>query len=316
MKILITGGAGFIGSHLARKLLNKGETVVVIDNFDPFYPASEKRKNISDLVKNRKFKLIKADIQEGSRIKNIFKKEKFDYVIHLAAKAGVRPSMLNPKAYIKTNILGTLNLLESSKENRVKNFIFGSSSSVYGERSKVPFSEKDKTDSPISPYGFTKLAGEKLCFVYHHLYGLPVICLRFFTVYGPAQRPDLAIRIFIKLISKGKPVDMYGDGSTTRDYTFIDDIVDGIARSYKKKMDFEIINLGNSSPVRLKDLIRLIGEKLDKDPKINRLPRQKGDVSKTYADISKARLFLNWSPKTKIDSGLGKMIEWYRSNPV
>lgn len=272
MKILITGGAGFIGSHLTRRLLEEEEKVVAIDNFDPFYSVTEKKNNIKGFLKNKNYKFVRGDICDKQFINDLFKEEKFDYVIHLAAKAGVRPSIANPIGYFKTNVEGTLNLLEAAKDNAIKNFVFGSSSSVYGERSKTPFSERDNVDHPISPYGLTKVVGEKLCNVYHLSYNLPVTCLRFFTVYGPGQRPDLAIRKFISLISQDKPLEMYGNGTTMRDYTYIDDIVDGITRAYRKKIDFEIINLGNSSPVKLNHLIELIASELGKRAKIKIMP--------------------------------------------
>lgn len=311
MKVLITGGAGFIGSHVSTKLVSMGEDVVVIDNFDTFYDPREKQRNINTLIKKKNFTLIKADIIQKEKIKKIFTNKKFDIVIHLAAKAGVRPSILDPVSYAQTNILGTLNLLDAAREFGIKNFIFGSSSSVYGERSDKPFSESDVADSPISPYGLTKLAGEKTCFVYNNLYSIPITCLRFFTVYGPAQRPDLAIRKFMSLISKGKSIEIYGGGDSKRDYTYVSDIVDGVIKAYKTPRNFEIINLGNSNPVKLSKLVGLIEEKLGKKSKIKKLPEQAGDVTNTFANISKAKKLLDWEPKVNIREGLSKMSDWF-----
>lgn len=311
MRVLVTGGAGFIGSHLTEKLLDQGHWVLVIDNFDNFYDPKEKKRNLNKCLKNPKFTLIEGDIRDKSVLKRLFEKEKIEVVVHLAAKAGVRPSIENPKEYHEVNTLGTLILLEFIKKYKVKNFIFGSSSSVYGERLKVPFRESDRVDRPISPYGLSKVAAERICYVYHHLYGIPVTILRFFTVYGPRQRPDLAVRKFIHLIKQGKEIPMYGDGSSERDYTYIDDIIDGILRTLNRNFKFEIINLGNSSPVKLKKLVSLIEKSVNQKAKIKKLPRQPGDVSRTFASIEKAKKLLGWKPKTKIEDGLSKMVEWY-----
>ncbi len=311
MKILITGGAGFIGSHLTEKLLDEGHRVVVLDNFDDFYDPKEKRRNLIHCRSNPGFFLVEGDVKDEKILRKVFGKHKINTVIHLAAKVGVRPSIKNPKLYQEVNIGGTLSLLEAVRDFKIKNFIFGSSSSVYGERSKVPFRENDRVDKPISPYGLSKVAGEQLCYVYHHLYGIPITCLRFFTVYGPRQRPDLAIRRFIKAINEGKQITMFGDGSSERDYTYVGDIVDGVVKSLPKAFEFEIINLGNSNPVKLKNLIVLIESILGKKAKVKKLPIQPGDVSRTYADVSKAKRFLNWEPKVKIEEGLAKAVEWY-----
>lgn len=313
MKILITGGAGFIGSHLTERLLEKGHHVVVIDNFDDFYDPKEKRRNLIRCHSNPKFLLVEGDIKDEKRLREIFGKDKIDTIIHLAAKVGIRPSIKHSRLYQEVNIGGTLSLLEAARDFKIKNFIFGSSSSVYGERSGVPFRENDRVDKPISPYGLSKVAGEQLCYVYHRLYGIPITCLRFFTVYGPRQRPDLAIRKFIKAIDKGKRITMFGDGSSERDYTYVEDIVGGVVKALPKTFGFEVINLGNSSPVKLKDLIVLIGDTLGKEARVKKLPVQPGDVSKTYADVSKAKKLLGWEPKTKIEVGLAKMVEWYNS---
>lgn len=311
MKILITGGAGFIGSHLAEKLLDEGHRVVVIDNFDDFYDPKEKRRNLIHCRSNPEFFLVEGDIRDEKKLKNVFNKDKIDVVVHLAAKTGVRPSIKHPQLYQETNIGGTLSLLEVVKDFKVKNFIFGSSSSVYGERSKVPFRENDRVDRPISPYGLSKVAGEQLCYVYHHLYGIPVTCLRFFTVYGPRQRPDMAIRKFIQAIDKGRQITTFGDGLSERDYSYIDDIVSGVLKAIPKNFGFEIVNLGNSTPIKLRELISLIEESLQKKAKIKKAPSQPGDVTRTFADVSRAKILLGWKPKTKIKEGLAKMVAWY-----
>lgn len=238
MKVLVTGGAGFIGSSLTSKLLSLKKNVVVIDNFEPFYNPEEKKRNIAPFSSDKNFKLITGDIRKREEMLEIFRKEKFETVVHLAAKAGVRPSIKDPVGYAETNIKGTLNVLDAARDTGVKNFIFGSSSSVYGERSEVPFSESDMADNPISPYGLTKLSSEKTCRVYNNLFGLKTTVLRFFTVYGPGQRPDLAIRKFIQLISEGQEIEMYGDGSSMRDYTYVDDIVEGILSALSSPRDF------------------------------------------------------------------------------
>lgn len=310
--ILITGGAGFIGSHLIDALLPKKE-IICVDNFDPFYPKKWKERNIFRHLKNKKFKFIKCDIRDKGKIQIIFKND-IEGVIHLAAKAGVRYSLLHPKEYMDVNVNGTLELLELCRKNDIKKFIFGSSSSVYGISSKVPFSETDPCEKPISPYGVSKRAGELLCFTYSHLYGLSVSCLRFFTVYGPRQRPDMAIHKFTKLIDEGKDINMFGDGTTKRDYTYITDIIQGILSAINKKPKFEIFNLGNSKTIELKTLISLIEKNLGKKAKIKRLPMQAGDVPITYADISKSKEMLGYKPKVTIKEGIKKFVKWYVEN--
>lgn len=313
MKILITGGAGFIGSRLSEKLLfNKNNKVYIIDNFDPFYPKSDKLKNISEIKKLKNFKLYETDIVNKTKLGSILHRIKPDVIIHLAAKAGVRNSIEDPIAYFKTNIEGTMNLLEIAKDLKIKNFVFGSSSSVYGERSKVPFNETDNIDYPISPYGLTKVSGEKMCKIYSSYYGMNITCLRFFTVYGPRQRPDLAIHKFINNIENGKEITLFGDGNTFRDYTYVDDIVEGIAKCISNRHRFEVFNLGNSKPIKLKELIKHLEKALGKKAIIKWMPDQPGDVSKTYADIKKAKKVLKWQPKTDFAQGIAKMVEWYR----
>lgn len=311
--ILVTGGAGFIGSHLVTKLLSEDSwSVTVADNFDPFYPAECKRANISEHLRNSNYRLIESDIRCYDDLKPVFDGERYDCIVHLAAKAGVRPSLENPQGYVETNINGTLNLLRLANEFGVGQFVFGSSSSVYGENCKVPFSEDDQVAKPISPYAATKAAGELLCHTFSHLYGFRAVCLRFFTVYGARQRPDLAIRKFATLISEGKPIPVFGDGSTRRDYTYIDDIISGVRAAIDyDKSQYEIFNLGESQTVELSRLIELLEQNLDMHATIDRQPRQPGDVPLTYADISKAKELLGYNPQTKIEEGIRKFVEWF-----
>jgi UDP-glucuronate 4-epimerase len=310
MNILVTGGAGFIGSHLVERLLDLEHMVSVIDNFDPFYDPEIKEKNLIKASDYKNFKLFRADIVDNDAIDNVFSQNQFDLVTHLAAKAGVRPSIADPVGYYNTNVEGTLNLLEQCKKHKITKFIFASSSSVYGNNEKVPFAETDIVDYPISPYSATKKAGELLCHNYHHLYDIDVFALRFFTVYGARQRPDLAIHKFFKLIQQGKPIPIYGDGSTSRDYTYIDDILDGILMSIERVKGYEIINLGESKTIQLKDLIRSIEKTVGKEVRKDNLPMQPGDVLRTYADISKARRLLDYNPTTELETGLQRFYEW------
>lgn len=312
MTILVTGGAGFIGSHLVEKLLSQGEQVVVIDNFNDFYPPAYKRENISASIHNPRLTLYETDVCNTASCREIFEKHRIEKIVHLAAYAGVRPSIERPLLYEEVNCKGTMNLLELSRIYNVKQFIFGSSSSVYGNNKKVPFLENDPVDEPISPYAATKRAGELYCYNYHHLYKIPVTCLRFFTVYGPRQRPDLAIRKFTELIDHDQQIPVYGDGTTQRDYTFFSDIIDGVVSALNKQFDFEIINLGNSAPVQLARLIELIEQELGKKARIKRLPEQPGDVYRTYADIRKAERFLHYRPKVSIEQGIRLFVAWYK----
>jgi UDP-glucuronate 4-epimerase len=311
--ILVTGGAGFIGSHLVDSLLGEGaHRVSVLDNFNDFYAPEFKRANIARHAANPDFRLYEADICCAESLRRIFTENRFDAVVHLAAWAGVRPSLLNPKLYTETNVNGTLNMLEAAKEAGVRQFVFGSSSSVYGINSKIPFAEDDKVAQPISPYAATKAAGELLCHTFSHLYDMRTVCLRFFTVYGARQRPDLAIHKFSRLIWEGKPIPVFGDGTTRRDYTFVDDIVQGVRAAIDyDRTNYEIFNLGESETVELKDLISLLEENLGKKAIIDRQPMQPGDVPLTYADISKARALLGYNPTTKIEQGIPKFTEWY-----
>ena len=311
---LITGGAGFIGSHLVDRLLATDvEHITVVDDFNDFYDPSIKRANIIEHLKDPRYQLNEVDIRDHQSLEPVFKNNNFDCVVHLAARAGVRPSLSEPQLYTETNINGTLNLLELARQNNIKQFVFGSSSSVYGINAKVPFTEDDPIRQPISPYAATKGAGELLCHTYSHLYGLRCICLRFFTVYGPRQRPDLAIHKFARLITQGKPIPVFGDGTTRRDYTYVDDIIDGMmaAISYDKR-DYEVINLGESRTVELSELIQLLEKELDTHATIDRQPPQPGDVPQTFADISKARALLGYDPKTQIEDGLRRFVEWFR----
>lgn len=309
--ILITGGAGFIGSHLAEKLLNDGHRVVVLDNFNDYYDPQIKRKNIEFIASNDDFSLHEADILDFDFLDNLFQEHTIQTIVHLAARAGVRPSIQEPLLYQKVNVEGTTNLLEIAKRYQVSRFIFASSSSVYGENKKLPFSEDDSVDNPISPYAATKKAGELICYTYHHLYKLPVTCLRFFTVYGPRQRPDMAIHKFTRWIHNGHKITMFGDGSSQRDYTYISDIVDGICKSIKHCTDYHIYNLGESKTIELHRLISLIAQALGKEPIIERLPMQPGDVPITYADISRPMKEIGYQPGVNIEQGIDKFVQWY-----
>src|SRR5262252_4515843 len=313
--ILITGGAGFIGSHLVDRLLNEGDwQITVVDDLNDFYEPSIKRANIENHLSRPNFKLIEADIRDYYSLNEVFAEGKFKCIVHLAARAGVRPSLTAPRLYVETNINGTTNLLELSRQYGVNQFVFGSSSSVYGENRKVPFSEADPIFNPISPYAATKAAGELLCHTYAHLYQMRIVCLRFFTVYGVRQRPDLAIHKFARLISAGEPIPVFGDGTTRRDYTYIDDIIAGVraAIDYDQSR-YEVINLGESRTVELRELIALLEDALGKKAQIERQPMQPGDVPQTFADIDKARRLLNYNPQTQIEDGISLFLGWFKS---
>ncbi len=312
--ILITGGAGFIGSHLVDRLLADGEwRVSVVDDFNNFYDPAIKRRNASRHEDNSNYRLFEADIRDAAGLKQVFAQAEFDCIVHLAARAGVRPSLTQPQLYAETNINGTINLLELAREHNVKQFVFGSSSSVYGINAKVPFSEDDPIRQPISPYAATKGAGELICHSYTHLYGIRCVCLRFFTVYGPRQRPDLAIHKFAKLISEGKPIPVYGDGTTRRDYTFIDDIIAGVRAAIDyEATEYEVINLGESRTVELRELISLLEKELGMKAILDRQPLQPGDVPQTFADISKARRVLGYDPQVQIEEGIQRFVQWWQ----
>jgi UDP-glucuronate 4-epimerase len=314
--ILITGGAGFIGSHLVDRLLAEGGwRITVVDDFNDFYDPAIKRANVRARLANPDFALIEADIRNHEALAAAFGDTAFDCIVHLAARAGVRPSLKEPRLYVETNINGTLNLLELARAHGVKQFVFGSSSSVYGMNSKVPFSEDDPVLNPISPYAATKAAGELICHSYAHLYDMRIVCLRFFTVYGARQRPDLAIHKFAKLISAGKPIPVFGDATTRRDYTYIDDIITGVRAAIDyDQSNYEVINLGESRTVELRELIKLLEKELDRHAEIDRQPPQPGDVPQTFADTTKARRLLGYNPQTQIEEGIGKFVEWFREN--
>jgi UDP-glucuronate 4-epimerase len=313
--ILVTGGAGFIGSQLVDLLLSEGEwQVSVVDDFNDFYDPAIKRANVRPYEKNPNYRLFEADIRDQTALAKVFSQADFQCIVHLAARAGVRPSLEQPLLYAETNINGTMNILELAREHGCKQFVFGSSSSVYGINAKVPFSEDDPIRRPISPYAATKAAGELLCHTYAHLYGLRSICLRFFTVYGPSQRPDLAIHKFARLIFEGRPIPVFGDGTTRRDYTFIDDIIAGVRAAIDyAATDYEVINLGESRTVELRELISLLEKELGTTAKIGRQPLQPGDVPQTFADITKARRLLGYNPQTQIEEGIHLFIEWFRA---
>ena len=317
---LVTGGAGFIGSTLCEELLKENNKVIAIDNFCEFYDVKLKEKNANELQKYDNFKLYRSDIRDKNAIKKVFEENNIDIVVHLAAMAGVRPSIENPCLYQEVNCLGTQNLLEEMKKHNVKKLVAASSSSVYGNCKEVPFREDMIVDYAISPYAATKKANEVMAHVYHKLFDFNVIMLRFFTVYGPKQRPDLAINKFTRLMIEDKEIPMFGDGTTSRDYTYIDDIVDGVIKScnyiFKEQNVYEIINLGNSSPISLKDMINVIAKTLGATPKIKQLPMQQGDVERTYADINKAKELIGYNPKTTFEEGIEKFVKWYKEQMI
>jgi len=310
MRILVTGGAGFIGSHLVEKLLAAGHAVVILDDFNDFYDPQIKHANIAGFAKD--VTVYHVDLRDGGSVRSLFHREKVDAIAHLAARAGVRPSIQHAQLYCDTNVSGTLHLLEAARVTGVERFIFASSSSVYGASKTIPFSEEQHLIQTLSPYGATKVAGEFLCSTYSHLYQMRVVALRYFTVYGPRQRPDLAIHQFTRRIYAGQPIDQFGDGSTRRDYTYIDDVIQGTmaALQYQGPL-YDVFNLGESETIQLKELISAIENALGKKAKVNRLPEQPGDMPLTCADISKARKLLGYKPTTKLSEGLQKFIDWF-----
>jgi len=316
--LLITGGAGFIGSHLVDHLLGTDvEHITVVDDFNDFYAPEIKRANIRQQLTDVRYRLAEVDIRDRSGLERLFDGHSFDCIVHLAARAGVRPSLAQPELYSETNINGTLNLLELARQHKIKQFVFGSSSSVYGINAKVPFTEDDPIRQPISPYAATKGAGELLCHTYSHLYPIRCVCLRFFTVYGPRQRPDLAIHKFARLIAAGKAIPMFGDGTTRRDYTYVDDIIAGVIAAIEyDQTDHEVFNLGESRTVELRELISLLERELDTHAVIDHQPPQPGDVPQTFADIQKARRLLGYSPQTQIEEGIHKFVEWFRTSDM
>lgn len=313
---MLTGGAGFIGSHLAKRLLDRGDDLTILDNFNDFYDPRIKEENIRELREEGDFHLYRDDLLEESAVEEIFRTHAPELVIHLAAYAGVRPSIENPALYFRVNVTGSTYLFEAARRHGVDHFVFGSSSSVYGVNTKLPFHEDDPLHHPISPYAISKRAGELLGYSYFHNYGLPVTCLRFFTVYGPRQRPEMGIYRFTDLISRGEEISVYHEGRSQRDYTYVDDIVEGIMAAAGRPREFEIFNLGNSRTVLLIDLIKLIEEEVGRKAKIRLLPAQKGDVPATYADISRARERLTWAPRTSLEQGIKQFVQWFRTRSI
>jgi UDP-glucuronate 4-epimerase len=325
MRVLVTGAAGFIGSHLSERLLHSGHEIIGMDNFNDFYDPELKRNNCRAIEQTaacvgQRFALCEADIRDGAAVARVFSRETPDAVIHLAAAAGVRPSIERPLFYEEVNVRGTMHLLEATRLHNIRTFLFASSSSVYGENPRVPFSEEDPVDNPISPYAATKKAAELFCHSYHHLFGIGVTCLRFFTVYGPRQRPDLAIRKFTRLIDEGLPVPFYGDGSTSRDYTYIDDIIDGVESAFDRLCatpgSYDIFNIGGAHPVELQYLVSLLESALGKKANLEILPKQPGDVVRTWADLTKSERGLNYRPKISIEAGIEKFVTWYLKDCV
>lgn len=312
-KTLITGGAGFIGSHVAAMLLDLGQEVVVLDDFNDYYDPAFKRQNVEPFLDLDRFTLIEGDIRNRELVESVYKRHGVSATVHLAARAGVRPSISEPHLYTEVNELATMNLLDAARKWGAYTFIFGSSSSVYGTNSKVPFSETDPITQPVSPYAATKRAGELLCYTYHHLYQMKISCLRFFTVYGPRQRPEMAIYKFTQRMLRGESLPMFGDGSSARDYTYIDDIAAGVVRSLELAADWEIINLGGSRTTTLRELIDLIAGASGVEPKIDQLPDQPGDVPITYADVSHAAEVLGWRPEVPIREGIDRFVSWYKA---
>ncbi len=311
---LITGGAGFIGSTLAERLLIEGKKVIVVDNFNDFYNPEIKKNNIRPFLENQNFQICQADIRNRFELEKVFRENNVDFIMHLAAMAGVRPSIENPMLYQDVNGMGTQNVLEMARKYGVRKIALASSSSVYGNCKEVPFREDMIVDFAISPYAATKKANEVMAHVYHKLFGMDIVMLRFFTVYGPKQRPDLAINKFTRMMLEGEKIPMFGDGSTSRDYTYVDDIVDGICKTFeyldKNSNVYEVINLGSNNPISLKEMIATIGEVLGIEPKIEQLPMQPGDVDRTFADITKARELLGYAPSVSFEEGVKRFIEW------
>jgi UDP-glucuronate 4-epimerase len=313
MKILITGIAGFIGSNLGEYLLRNNHKIIGIDNFDLFYNKETKEKNISTLIKSSDFEFYEADIRNKSQINSILSSERPEIVVHLAAKAGVRPSIQNPGEYYDVNVMGTLNILECMQANSIFKMILASSSSIYGNNKKVPFCETDNVDNPISPYAASKKSCELLCHTYCHLYGFNINCLRLFTVYGPRQRPDLAIFKFTKVLFDNEPIPIYGDGTSSRDYTHVTDIVQGIVNSLDNLNGYNIFNLGESKTISLMELVNLLQKYTGKQAILKYLPKQAGDVERTYADITKAKMELSYRPQVSIEDGVKDFVSWYKN---
>ncbi len=313
MNVLITGVAGFLGSHVAETLLADGWQVVGVDNFDPFYDPAIKRDNLRSLRRSKQFQFAEGDIRDRTFLDSLAGRTKFDAIVHLAARPGVRPSLEDPRTYMDVNVCGTAEILELAKRHQVGKFIFASSSSIYGEREGAPFREEDVSDSPISPYAASKKAGELLCFTYHKNYGIAVVCLRFFTVYGPRQRPEMAIHRFTRAIDQGQPIEIFGDGTARRDYTFIDDAVSTVVAALEKANSYRVYNVGNHRTVQLIDLVQRLEEIMGKKAELKFLPPQPGDVPLTCADIRRAQEELGYSPATPLERGLELFVEWYET---
>jgi UDP-glucuronate 4-epimerase len=313
MSVLLTGAAGFIGSHLAERLLARGEEVIGLDLFDDFYDPGVKEANLAAARGRTAFREVRGDIRDRALLARL--PDHVEAIVHLAARAGVRPSIEQPELYASVNVDGSLALLELARARAIRAFVFASSSSVYGNNRKVPFAEDDPVDHPISPYAATKKAGELLCHSYHHLHHVGVVALRFFTAYGPRQRPDLAIHKFARLLADGRPIPVFGDGSSARDYTYIDDIVDGVTSALAlvraRPETYEIVNLGESRAVTLDEMIRVLSEEMRVEPRIERLPMQPGDVERTWADVTKARRLLGYDPKTDFRGGIRRFLRWF-----
>ena len=312
--ILITGAAGFIGSHLTERLLARGDQVVGLDNFDPFYPREAKERNLLGPKAHAGFTFVEADLRDAGALLELVERHRPQRIVHLAAKAGVRPSLENPAAYVEANVHGTLNLLLACRRFPAEHFVFASSSSVYGKDVQAACTEDAPTDSPASPYGATKKAGEVLCFTYHQLLKMPVTCLRLFTVYGPRQRPDLAIHKFVRLIEAGKPLPFFGDGSSRRDYTFVEDTVSGITAALDRPDGYQIYNLGRGNPVTLGEMVAAVERALGKKAVLDRQPEQPGDVRTTWADITKAKTRLGYQPLVEFDEGVARFVEWWQES--
>jgi UDP-glucuronate 4-epimerase len=316
--ILVTGGAGFIGSHLCERLIERGDRVTCFDSFDPYYDPDRKLRNLEAILDDPHFTLVRGNIVNGGLLQDVMQEHRVDRVVHLAARAGVRPSLEEPALYQEVNVAGTTNVLEAARKSNIRSVILASSSSVYGANTKVPFCETDPVDQPISPYAASKRACELIAHVYHALYGMDVICHRFFTVYGPRQRPDMAISKFMDRVQRGVPIDIFGDGSTRRDYTYVDDIVSGIVASIDRAngMGFQVFNLGNSHTVTLCELVAAIGDALRIEPLLRYRPEQLGDVKITFANTDKARKMLDYAPATPIELGLSRYVSWLRTEDL
>ncbi|HZK79277.1 MAG TPA: NAD-dependent epimerase/dehydratase family protein [Gemmatimonadaceae bacterium] len=320
MTVLVTGGAGFIGSHLSERLISRGQGIVIVDSFDPYYDPAIKHRNIETVLESGRARLIIADICDRDAVERALEDEHIDAIVHLAARAGVRPSLENPEAYVRTNVEGTAAMLELARRRGVRAFVMGSSSSIYGDSTPVPFTEDAPAVTPISPYAATKRAAELLCHTFAHLYGLSIVCLRLFTVYGPRQRPDLAIHKFARLMSSDKSIPFYGDGATERDYTYVDDVVDGIEGALRwaksaKPGAFEIVNLGENTTTSLARLVEMLAAELGVTPTLDRMPPQPGDVQRTFASVEKAHRLLGYNPHTPMEEGIRRFVEWFRQQP-